>query len=233
LKSVFTGIIISCIQNGGTIALRKGEAQKQARQDMADIRDPQTYLDHIIAKYAAYFDITKEFSAAGRTFPAYGFFAEQDEKYVLSRKANLWTAKRTEHILFTIEDTCTPETVEKARSVIEDFMEPELVRHGKKYPEKDHMSSILNFAVLARRGVTADAVRAIRKFSFDRGYMFSIRGFSRGRLIVVDLAGGKVYTDKAAGAVRKSFEKTFEDLEHGRKGFNELYGATPEPVGIR
>lgn len=198
-----------------------------------NISDARTYLDHILAKYAAYFDITKEFTGAGFTFPAYGFFAEQDEKYVLSRKANLWTAKRTEHIVFMIEDRCTPATVEKARSVIEDFMEPELVRHGEKYPEKDHMSSLLNVAVLAEHGVAPDAMKAIKSFSFDRSYLFSFRGFSRGRLIVVDLEGMKVYTNKAASDVRKSFEKTFDDPKLGRKGFNELYGTAPEPVGIR
>ena len=48
------------------------------------------YLDKILDRMTSTHNITRNFTADGRTFAAYALYEASSEKYVLSRKANLW-----------------------------------------------------------------------------------------------------------------------------------------------
>jgi hypothetical protein len=41
-------------------------------------------------------------------------------------------------------------------------------------------------------------IRKIRRYRYDKSYLFSLRGYSQGRMIAVDLPNNKVYTSPAA-----------------------------------
>ena len=69
--------------------------------------DSASYLEYILHKLSATHDITRNYILEGQSdgeqegpFPAYASYSSTSEKYVLTRKANLWTAKEYEHILF-------------------------------------------------------------------------------------------------------------------------------------
>ena len=65
---------------------------------------------------------------------------------------------------------------------------------------------MLEFVICrAGAGKTAALIRRIRKYRFDKGYQFSFRGFSQGRLVFVDLSAGKVYTSPAANDVAEFY----------------------------
>ncbi|MBP3735941.1 MAG: hypothetical protein J6I56_02885 [Lachnospiraceae bacterium] len=181
------------------------------------------YLDVILAKYAGSFDIQKDYLFENRTYPAYGSFSSLGEKYVLIKKAKLWSVKAFEYIFFTDADTCTKELLDDIRRIMTDYMEPVLVRKNEKYPEKDHMYSYLTFAVLCRQKPSEDVIREIRKFSFDRGYLFSFRGHAEGHLVVADMETESVFTNAAGRELNKLYKKTFDDVRRGARGYKELY----------
>ena len=133
-------------------------------------------------------------------FPAYAYYASTSEKYILTKKANLWSFSEYEHVLFL----CGPEKggagefVDYAKRLISDYMEPVFVRKEEKYPPRNHMRSFLTLVLVFEVSPDAETVRKIRKYRYDKGYLFSIRGYAQGRLIAVDLPAGKVYTSPAA-----------------------------------
>ena len=66
--------------------------------------DQASYLNIILAKYAGTFDIEKNRVIDGREYTAYGYFSSLGEKYVLVKKAKLWSVKAYEHAFFLTED---------------------------------------------------------------------------------------------------------------------------------
>ena len=187
------------------------------------------YLDKILEKMTSTHNITRNFAADGRTFAAHALYESSSEKYVLTRKANLWKVSESEHILFmTLPENADPGTdpgansdadpganpgaspealFDEAGRLISDYMEPVLSRGNEKYPPKDHMRTFLTAVLVLERSPSPELVKKVRKFRFDRSYLFSLRGFSQGRVIVVDLPSKKVYTSPAAKDVAAFFRQ--------------------------
>lgn len=187
------------------------------------------YLDKILDRMTSTHNITRNFTADGMTFAAHALYESSSEKYVLSRKANLWKVSESEHVLFMTlpEDadsgadseadsgagpgansSADPEALfEEAGRLISDYMEPVLSRGNEKYPPKDHMRTFLTAVLVLERSPGPELIRKVRRYRFDKSYLFSLRGFSQGRIIVVDLPSKKVYTSPAAKDVAAFFRQ--------------------------
>ena len=171
------------------------------------------YLDKILDRMTSTHNLTRNFTADGKTFAAHALYEASSEKYVLSRKANLWKVSESEHVLFMIlpenaDHGADPEALfEEAGRLISDYMEPVLSRGNEKYPPKDHMRTFLTTVLVLERSPGPELIRKVRRFRFDKSYLFSLRGFSQGRIIVVDLPSKKVYTSPAAKDVAAFFRQ--------------------------
>lgn len=187
------------------------------------------YLDKILDRMTSTHNITRNFTADGKTFAAYALYEASSEKYVLSRKANLWKVSESEHVLFmTLPENADPGAdsgadseadpganssadpgalFEEAGRLISDYMEPVLSRSNEKYPPKDHMRTFLTAVLVLERSPDQELIRKVRRFRFDKSYLFSLRGFSQGRIIVVDLPSKKVYTSPASKDVAAFFRQ--------------------------
>ena len=158
------------------------------------------YLDKILKRMTSTHNIDRGFTANGRTFAAYAQYASSAEKYVLTRKANLWKVSESEHVLFIdVPADADPETLfEEAASLIDGYMEPVFSRDNEKYPPKDHMRTFLTVVLITEHPLEKELIRKIQRFRYDKSYLFSLRGYSQGRLIAIDLPNNKVYTSPAA-----------------------------------
>lgn len=184
--------------------------------------EAEKYLDRTLAKYSQMYDIYPSYSFGERTYPAYAYFSQHGEKYVLSKKAQLWQVKGFEHVLFLKTDKFTTEDAKEAHRLMEEEMAPIMVCKGEKYPEKDHMVSNLTVVYLSEKAPDEDALKSISKFHFDKGYLFSFRGHADGRLVCCDMENEKIYTNFAGRILKESFVSTFKEVKAGLKGFEEL-----------
>ncbi|MDD2971980.1 MAG: hypothetical protein PHE02_07615 [Lachnospiraceae bacterium] len=188
--------------------------------------DRTDYLDRLLAKYSGTFDIYKPYVVHGREYPAYGYFFSCVEKYVLVREANLWSSKSYEHVMFLSEEKCTLETLEEVKQLWEGYMEPELVCHGTKEPEENHMYSYLSVIVIAEHKLEREIAKQIRKLNFEKGYRFNMRGYSQGHIAVVSMEDEKVYANFVGRKLKTVLKETFHDVRNGRIGFEELLKKT-------
>ena len=190
--------------------------------------DTATYLDRLLAKYAGSFDITRDALVGGQLYPAYGYFFSQGEKYVLTRKANLWSVRAYEYVIFQTEGKLTEDIFRKdilegAVRTLTEYIEPHYIRRDGKYPEKDHMVSYLT-AVVICEGLPEQGVEALlKKTRFDRGYLLSMRGHSELRVAVVDVSAGKVLTNPAGRQIRRMLKDAYDEACAGARGYSELY----------
>lgn len=180
------------------------------------------YLDRLLAKYAGTFDIYQPYVIHGKEYPAYGYFFSHTEKYVLVRAANMWSSDCYEHILFIETDEVTEDLLREAMSIVKDYMEPTLVRKGENLPPPNHMYSYLTIAILSENALLSSIRKSVKKFKFEKGYQFNMRGFSQAHLICATMQDEKVCTNFTARASAKAFRDTFQDVKNGKPGFKSL-----------
>lgn len=180
------------------------------------------YLDRLLLRYSGSFDIYQPYAINGKEYPAYGYFFSYIEKYILVREINMWSTRSYEHILFLETEECTGETVEEAKSIIRDYMEPVLVRKNEKLPEPNHMSSYLNVVIISGKPLLKQTADAVRKYRFERGYKFNIRGFSRGTILCASMEDRKFYSNYYGRSKKEIFEGVFRDIDEGKPGFLQI-----------
>ena len=169
----------------------------------------ESYLEELLLRYRANFDITKNFEMGSEVFPAYAFFSSFGERYVLKKEARLWAIKAYEHVFFRNVKEVSTDTLNKIKAFIEETAEPDLVRKNQKYPEKDHMCSYLTFVIISDKAPDEETQKAIKRFNYDKGYLFNFRGHSEARLIVASLDNNSICTNRNGKELRKMFEDAF------------------------
>ena len=188
------------------------------------------YLDRLLAKFGSSFDIYIPYKIKGIEYPAYAYHYTHQEKYVLVKEANMWSADSYEYVLFVETEVIDEAVIEKAKDIIENYFEPELVRKGEKYPAKNHMYSYLTVVIIGDHYSDSKLASKVKRYHFDKGYQFSIRGYSAGRMVAVTMDDEKVTTNGAASKSKKVFKAVFDEVRANKPGFSticESQGVTP------
>lgn len=167
------------------------------------------YMEKLLSRYAGTFDIHRPYLIDGKEYPAYGYFFSRTEKYVLVREANMWTQECFEHFLIIEANAVDTACVKEAKSLIQSYMEPILVRKGEAYPPKNHMYSYLTVILLSEKPLSKEAEKLVKRYSYDVGYKFHMRGFAQGRIAAVSMENEKVITNYAGRKNKKLFQTTF------------------------
>ncbi len=164
------------------------------------------YFERILAEYEKTFDIYKDYHIQGEKFKAYGFFNSHSEKYLLVKEVQLWETKAFEHLFLSEKDIVTIEELNKILSLIPNYIEPQLIRKGEKYPEKNHMYSFITLVIFSKNIQDSILIEKIKKYKFEKNYLFSIRGYTQVRLLLVDTEKKTIFTNKAGKKLEKLYK---------------------------
>ncbi len=179
------------------------------------------YLNRLLLRYSGTFDIYQPYTIFGREYPAYGYFFSHVEKYLLTRKANMWSADSYEHILFADPEELTVAHLEEYRRAVTEYIEPTLVLKGEKLPDPNHMYSYITIAVITEKTLSPEVKKAVRKFKFEKSYMHNIRGYSQGRIAVASMEDENVTLNGAGRTLKKLYKSVFADVKAGKPGYLE------------
>lgn len=169
------------------------------------------YLERLLQKYSGTFDIYQPYVIHGKEYPAYGYFYSHVEKYVLVREANMWSSDSYEHILFIMADTVEQALIDEAYSIVKDYMEPVLVRKGEELPAEGHMYSYLTISLIAEHALSKNMQKAVKRFKFEKGYKFNIRGFAQAHIVCATMEDEKVYTNYVGRKSAKLYRSNFAE----------------------
>lgn len=167
--------------------------------------DAGQYLEDVLAVYSNTFDIVRPFVFHGMEFPAFGEFHQKDEKYVLKKDVTLWSAHSNEYVLFSRCERLTEEFFIQCCRMLEDQMEPELVRKKARYPEENHMFSYLTLVFVSDRTPEPEVLRRIKNYHYHRNYLFTFRGRCEAHVVLVDLEKREATTNRASRGMRKFY----------------------------
>ena len=179
------------------------------------------YLNRLLLKYSGTFDIYQPYTILGREYPAYGYFFSHVEKYVLVRKANMWSADSYEHVLFAEPAELTKEHLQEYRQAIEEYIEPTLVLKGEKLPEPNHMYSYITIAVVTEKALSPEMKKAVKRFKFEKSYMHNIRGYSQARIAVASMEDETVCVNNMGRSLKKMYRSVFGEVKAGNPGYQE------------
>ena len=164
-------------------------------------------LERLLDFHKSSYDIERPFDVDGDIYDAYAKFCVTSAKYVLVKTAELWRANCFEHTFFRCLDRLDGEDLKRFRKQIVSYIEPELVRGGRKCTEKDHMYSYMTGIFICDGGVADDAAKEIRNFKYFKNYRMALRGYSEARLLVFDVKNRKILGNRAAKEMVKGYSK--------------------------
>ena len=176
------------------------------------IMETADYLNQLLRKYSGTFDLYQPYVIHGKEYPAYGYFFSHTEKYVLVREANMWSADSYEHVLFITAQEVDQALIEEAEALVRNYMEPVLVRKGEDLPAQGHMYSYLTISLIVQRPLSKQMQKAVRRFRFEKGYRFNVRGFSQAHIVCATMEDEKVYTNYVGRKAANLYQNIFREL---------------------
>ena len=121
-------------------------------------------LETLLESFQASYDVERACDINGDIYEAYASFRAANARYVLVKSAELWRAECFEHVFFRINRMeLTAETVDLFGRQVTDYIEPELVRHGEKWPPENHMYTYMTMIYICENGVSEEAAGRIRR----------------------------------------------------------------------
>jgi hypothetical protein len=156
-----------------------------------------------LKSYECYFDIDRGYRILDWTVPAFARFYSRNERYVLTKRAKLWSAEAYEYLFFFCESELTLARWEEIRDLLvrsEGF----LVK-----PHSEHMYSYISAVILCER--MEPAVRkAVGSFRFQKNYRFSFFGWMTARTAAVCLTDGQTACNKPGKDILNHLKKVLK-----------------------
>ena len=159
----------------------------------------QLVLQRILTAHETWFDVTRGYEYAGRTFDGYAEFHSHGEGYVLVKRAKMWEVDNHEYLFFLVREHLD----EAGLAELIGFMKTDALR--KVDPEPNHMSSCISLVVIAD-DVSEAAMKLARRTRFRKNFAFGIRGWADMRIAVVDVSTQTVQTNAAGKTMKATLE---------------------------
>ena len=156
-------------------------------------------LRRLLAAHETWFDVAANFTYAKETFDGFAEFRSSGQKYILSKKHELWRVNTFEYLFFKGVGHLTAADVSRWYS----FMTTEAL--AKVNPDENHMTSYLSLVLVADE-CDEDAAAALRKAKFRKNFAWGMRGWADLRLAVVDLKNRSVITNAAGKQMKTTLE---------------------------
>ena len=126
----------------------------------------QERLDRLLNVYSHHYDIARDVTVEGGSFPATAFFYLRDENYLISRQHVLSAVEQHEYVYFFLADHLDAATLQ---SQIELSKRAGL---ANVKPHKEHMCSYVTLMVLANT-IDPEAKRLIRRTRFRKLFVYT------------------------------------------------------------
>ncbi len=158
------------------------------------------FLDDLSAYFNIYPDETESPLAARCEYHV------RDEKYVLTRKAQLWAAESNEYLyLFSMPHLSMENMAACRQMALDDGME-------RIHPHSQHMYSYIT-AVFLYDTADEDALNELKRYKKSVSFKLSLHGWMEYRIAAVDVSTANIVSNRRGREVKKSLKKSFKRLE--------------------
>ena len=160
----------------------------------------ESAIERLLKNYEPFYDIHMMIKGDRSPITARCDFFEHSGQYVISKKAELWSAENEEFLYLVNIPHLTLETFEELKSEIHaDGMKRIHVGPG-------HMASYIT-AVFVCDSCDPEAKKALKKCRIYKSFHFSLHGWMNFHAALVEVADGKVTSNASGHHVAKILKK--------------------------
>lgn len=162
-------------------------------------------LKDILEYYKGYYDVSVE-KREDVPLCATAVFHQLNEKYVLTKKANLWRTQVHEYVYFFAVDCLQREEYERCLQYAhQDGMQ-------KIKPGPEHMYSFIT-AVFLCNHAEKDAEKAAKRCSIHKDFKWSFHGWMDVKTVILNKGEGAVVTNRCGRDLIKLFQKFLQSKQ--------------------
>ena len=166
----------------------------------------QERLDKLLNAYSHYYDIARDVTVEGGSFPATACYYLRDENYLISKKHVLSAVENHEYVYFYLTEHLDVETLQKQI----DLSREAGMSHIK--PNKEHMSSFVTLVILADT-IDPEAKTLIKKTRFRKNFRLALHGWMEYHIAAMEISTNSFLSNPAGKEARKLLERNFLSKE--------------------
>ena len=179
--------------------LRQNEGgQPQMELDMTK----QERLEKLLNAYSHQYDLERNVTIEGGSFPAMAIYFLRDENYLITKKHVLSAVENHEYVYFYLTDHLDAETLMRQIEITKtDGL-------GRIKPHKEHMSSMVTLVILADT-IDPEAKELIKKTRFHKNYRLALHGWMEYHIAAMECSTRSFLSNPAGKEAKKTLEANF------------------------
>ena len=162
----------------------------------------QERLEKLLDAYAYHYDIERDVTVEGGSFPAAATYFLRDENYLITRRHVLNAVENYDYTYFYLADTLDEETLQKQ---IDLSMQAGMSRIK---PHKEHMSSFVTLVILADV-IDPEAKKLLKKTRFHKNFRLALHGWMEYHIAAMECSTNSFLSNPAGKEARKLLEANF------------------------
>ena len=171
----------------------------------------QSYLDQLLEAYSHHYNVERDVTVEGGSYPAAATFFLRDENYILSKKKVLTAFEQYDYTYFYLTEHLDAAT---AREQLDLALKTGMSRVR---PHKEHKSSYVTLVILAET-IDEEAKALIRKTRFHKNFRLALHGWMEYHIAAMECSTNSFLSNPAGKGARKILE---QNLGSGKKSKGE------------
>lgn len=162
----------------------------------------QQRLDKLLDAYSHHYDLYRDVTVEGGSFPAAAFYHLRDENYLIDKKHVMSAVEQYEYCYFFMTDHLDADTlnaqIELSKSA----------GMANIKPNKEHMCSYVTLVILANT-IDAEAKRLIKRTRMRKNFMLTLHGWMEYHIAAMEGETNCFLSNPAGKEARKNLERNF------------------------
>ena len=182
--------------------MKRDDLSVERREEIPMALSREECLQTLLNAYSHHYDIERDVTVGGSSFPAMAIFFLRDENYLITRKHVLNAVENHEYVYFYLTEHLDAETLREQINITrEDGL-------GRIRPHKEHMSSLVTLVILADT-IDEEAKKLIQKTRFHKNYRLALHGWMEYQIAAMEISTTSFLSNPAGKKAKKNLELNF------------------------
>ncbi|MBR5536401.1 MAG: hypothetical protein IKU58_00695 [Clostridia bacterium] len=160
----------------------------------------QKKLDKLLTAYSHQYDIDRDVTVEGGSFPATATFYLRDENYLISKKHVLSAVENYDYTYFYTTDHLDAATLQQQIDLTKK------VGMARVKPHSQHMSSYISLVILADT-IDEEAKKLIKKTRFQKYFRLALHGWMEYHIAAMETSTNSFLSNPAGKGAKKILEQ--------------------------
>ena len=162
----------------------------------------QERLEQLLKAYSYYFDIERDVTVEGGSFPAAAKYHLREENYVATKAHTIYATEQHEYVYFYLTEHLDAETLGQQIQLARESGLAEI------NPHSEHMFSYVTLIILAD-AIDPDAQQLLKKTRFRKNFCLALHGWMEFHIAAMEVSTNRFLSNPAGKEARKTLERNF------------------------